>query len=186
MQASQPAKLERTLRKNALAGDEAAWRILYERAYAPLYIYVDRRTAHDRPETDEIVQECWLVAVRRLRSFDPDRGTFLAWLLGIAGNVVRNRRRSRARQAREKEAGALDTAGPARASAERTREVAEQIAVAMAALSNRYRAVLRAKYEQQLSVAEIAARWRESTKAIESLLTRARAAFRTVYKELGG
>ncbi|MHC4342708.1 MAG: RNA polymerase sigma factor [Planctomycetota bacterium] len=64
--------------------------------------------------------------------------------------------------------------------------MAEQIAVAMAALSNRYRAVLRAKYEQQLSVAEIAARWRESTKAIESLLTRARAAFRTVYKELGG
>ena len=60
----------------------------------------------------------------------------------------------------------------------------EQIALAMATLPGRYRAVLRAKYEQELTVAEIAERTLGTTKTVESLLTRARAAVRRAYRGL--
>jgi RNA polymerase sigma-70 factor (ECF subfamily) len=182
MEATREAEFERVLRKAALAGDEAAWRTLYDRAFAPLSVFVRRRCGRDRAEADEVLQECWLVAVRRLGSFDPDRGSFLKWLLGIAANVLRNRGRGKARRAARERLQELPVAA---AKPERDRESAEQIALAMAALDRRHRAVLRLKYEEQLSVREIAARWQESAKAVESLLSRARTAFRTVYRGLG-
>jgi DNA-directed RNA polymerase specialized sigma24 family protein len=42
--------------------------------------------------------------------------------------------------------------------------------------------VLQAKYLDGRSVADIAAEWGESLKAVESLLTRARQAFRELYQ----
>jgi RNA polymerase sigma-70 factor, ECF subfamily len=62
-------------------------------------------------------------------------------------------------------------------------EAAARIARALAALPEHYEAVLRAKYLEQQSVADIAAERRESEKAVESLLTRARQAFRDVYAQ---
>jgi hypothetical protein len=41
--------------------------------------------------------------------------------------------------------------------------------------------VLQAKYEERLSVIEIARRWKATPKAIESLLVRARNAFRQAF-----
>src|SRR2546423_1148925 len=58
------------------------------------------------------------------------------------------------------------------------RERAERIAAALAQLPERYEAALRMKYLDRRSVAEMAAEWGETEKAIESLLSRARAAFR--------
>jgi DNA-directed RNA polymerase specialized sigma24 family protein len=60
----------------------------------------------------------------------------------------------------------------------------EIIRIAAAGLPPRYRAVLAAKYEEQLSVLAISQRFGESEKAIESLLSRARAAFRSRYRQL--
>jgi len=59
-----------------------------------------------------------------------------------------------------------------------------QIAGTLLALPARYRAVLKAKYEEHLAVAEIAAEWGETPKGVESLLSRARAAFREAYRRL--
>jgi RNA polymerase sigma factor (sigma-70 family) len=60
-------------------------------------------------------------------------------------------------------------------------EQAERIARALDALPERYERVLRGKYLEQRSVAELAAEAGESAKAVESLLTRARQAFRDIY-----
>jgi RNA polymerase sigma-70 factor (ECF subfamily) len=51
----------------------------------------------------------------------------------------------------------------------------------LVALPDHYESVLRAKYLDGRSVAEIALQRGESEKAVESLLTRARAAFREAY-----
>ena len=59
-----------------------------------------------------------------------------------------------------------------------TRERSERIAQALAALPEQYEAVLRAKYLELQTVEQIAAVRNETPKAVESLLTRARAAFR--------
>jgi DNA-directed RNA polymerase specialized sigma24 family protein len=61
-------------------------------------------------------------------------------------------------------------------------DVSETVIHTLAKLPARYEAVLRAKYEQQLSVAQIAVMWGQTQKSIESLLSRARAQFRAIHK----
>lgn len=177
MQAGDRVERERELRRAILAGEEFAWRTLYDEAFAGLYAYVLWRCGGLRDRTDEVVQETWLTAVRRLRAFDPSAGSFVAWLRGIAANVLRNhfRREKHRMQPLDKEP---------LATAEEKQEQAERIAAALAALPAHYEAVLRMKYLEGRSVADIAAERGESLKAVESQLTRAREAFRQVYLQL--
>src|SRR6202035_2839744 len=84
-----PAEDERRLHRAVLAGDERAWRTLYDAAFTGLDAYVLWRCAGLRDMADDVLQETWLTAVRRIRDFDPMRGKFLAWLRGIATNVLR-------------------------------------------------------------------------------------------------
>jgi len=131
------------------------------------------------------VQETWLTAVRRLRSFDPEQGPFGGWLRGIAALLLRNHfRRETRRAARNRSIDGLDaTASMANAELEQ-REQAERVARALITLPERYEMVLRAKYLEGQSVADIAESRGETLKTIESVLTRARQAFREVYLEL--
>jgi RNA polymerase sigma-70 factor (ECF subfamily) len=62
------------------------------------------------------------------------------------------------------------------------REEAEQVARVLAELPEHYEAVLRAKYLDGASMADIAHERGESVKAVESLLSRAREAFRQAYR----
>src|SRR5688572_22753025 len=94
MPSSDRAASEQRLRRAVLAGDERAWRTLYDNAFGPLYAYAHWRCAGLRDLADDIVQETWLIAVRRLRDFDPDQAPFLAWLRGIAANVPRHQLRA--------------------------------------------------------------------------------------------
>lgn len=173
---------ERGLRAAVLAGDERAWQALYDESFDALHAYVHWRCGGDRYRAEEIVQETWLTAVRRIGSFEPVRGSFAGWLRGIAANVLRNHFRCRVeRNGRIEE---LDREPIARESADvelERRDRAERIARALAALPDRYEAVLRAKYFDGQSMADIAAAWDQTPKAIESLLTRARLAFREEY-----
>jgi RNA polymerase sigma-70 factor (ECF subfamily) len=171
---------EAALRSAVLAGDERAWRAFYDEAFPGLFAYVHWRCAGLRDLTDEIVQETWLTAVRRMRSFDPAHGSFAGWLRGIAANQLRNRwRQSCHRNGRLGGDGAITTPADAEIVQQ---ERAECIARALALLPERQEAVLQAKYLDGRSVADIAAEWGESLKAVESLLTRARQAFREVYQ----
>jgi RNA polymerase sigma-70 factor (ECF subfamily) len=169
---------EQGLRNAVLAGDERAWRTWYDETFAGLYAYVSWRCAGLRDLADEVVQETWLIAVRRMRQFNPARGSFSAWLHGIAANVLRNQLRKgrRPMQPLNGEPVAPDRAADCAR--------AERIAQALAGLPEQYEAVLRAKYLDQQSVAQIADTWNETPKAIESLLTRARLAFREAYQQV--
>jgi len=171
---------ESGLREAVMRGNESAWRTLYDRCFESLFAFIDYRTGHCRDRTEEVVQESWLVAVRRIASFDPARSSFENWMRGIAAHVLKNHWR------RWKKLEKLETvAAVAQESNPGTQlELAEQIGLALTALPERYRSVLQLKYEERLSVNEIARRWSESTKAIESLLTRARNAFRQAYSGL--
>ncbi len=173
---------ERGLRSAVLAGDERAWRAWYEEAYDPLYAYVLWRCGGLRDVADEVVQETWLTAVRRVRHFAPEEGAFAGWLRGIAVNLLRNHFRRTAR--RSTRPMPSENGGPTAAPADDAlsrREGAERVARALAELSERHEAVLRVKYLEGRGVADIAAAWGETPKTVESLLTRARAAFRAAY-----
>jgi RNA polymerase sigma-70 factor (ECF subfamily) len=170
---------ERGLRDAVAAGDDSAWRTWYEVEYAPLEAYVLWRCGNLRDLADDVLQDTWLAAVRRVRRFDPEAGTFHAWLCGIAANVLRNQLRSRRRRTDRQESlnGDVGRDDPTLADRERS----ESVAAALASLPDRSEAVLRMKYLDRMSVAEIATGWCETEKAVESLLSRARAAFREAY-----
>jgi RNA polymerase sigma-70 factor (ECF subfamily) len=167
---------ERGLRAAVLAGDTQAWQTWYDHSFADLLAYVRWRCAGLGDLADEITQDTWLIAVRRLRAFDPERSSFAGWLRGIAANVVRNHLRGRRRAAPTTSLNGAETAKDQTNEADK-----ERIARALASLAERQEAVLRAKYLDQRSVAEIAAEWGETCKAVESLLSRAREAFREAY-----
>jgi RNA polymerase sigma-70 factor (ECF subfamily) len=114
--------------------------------------------------------------------FDPTRGAFAAWLAGIAANVLRNQLRRRRRERLRLPAAVVE--GVAVDLSAGQRDTAEAVAHALAALPERYEAVLRAKYLERRSVAEIAATSGQTLKTVESLLTRARQAFRETYTTL--
>jgi len=171
--------LERGLRHAALAGDERAWRAWYEASFEPLYAYILWRCAGLRDVADDIAQETWLTAVRRLQEFDPERAGFVTWLRGIAANLAKNHFRKEKHRPVQALAN-IDV--PARKDGDGgRREQAERIAQALSDLPPHYEAVLRAKYLDQQTVADIAAACNQSVKAVESLLTRARQALRQAF-----
>jgi RNA polymerase sigma-70 factor, ECF subfamily len=175
---------EEMLRRAVLAGDEDAWRVWYLEVFDELDRFVFWRCGGRRHEADEIVQETWLTAVRQIRSFRPREGSFLAWLRGIAANLRRNQVRAAGRLSqRETQAAALVDAAQAK-QVTHDHDQSEQIAATLDGLLERQESVLRAKYFDGLSVAEIAEAWKESPKAIESLLSRARDAFRERFEQL--
>ncbi len=184
MDSAEQTQRDRLLRSAVLGGDARAWRTWYEESYEGLYAYVDWRCGGTKDQTEEVVQETWLTAVRRVRKFDPRRGSFLAWLRGIAANVLRNhfrrQRPGRRLQTLEEEPAAGDSTEAQRSARRRARAVANTLA----ALSERHEAALRAKYLDGATVAEIAESWGQTEKAVESLLTRARQSFRDQYGQL--
>jgi RNA polymerase sigma-70 factor (ECF subfamily) len=170
---------ERGLRDAVAAGDESAWRTWYEIEYAPLEHYVLWRCGSLRDLADDVLQETWMTAVKKIKRFNPTTGSFQGWLCGIAANVLRNHLRSRRRRISRQEPLNGDVGGIDPSVAERER--GQRVAVALAALSERFETALRLKYLDRLTVGQIAATWGETEKAVESLLTRARTAFREAY-----
>lgn len=170
---------EQALREAVLAGSEAAWRALYDEHFDSLYAFVWHRAGRHADHTDEVVQETWLVAVRRIADFDPTRGSIDGWLKGIAANVLKNHRRRWQRDGRTE---ALDRE-PTSPNSESS-ESGELMALALTTLPAQYQAVLRAKYAERLTVNDIGRRWGSTAKAIESMLSRARQALRRAYEQL--
>jgi RNA polymerase sigma-70 factor (ECF subfamily) len=170
---------DRLLRSAVLRGDQRAWQTWIDETFDDLCGYVRWRCGGLRERADEVIQETWLTAARRIRRFDPAKGTFLAWLRGIAGNVLRNHMR------RRKPAKSLniDPVAVADQDAAEERERGERITTVLCRLSERHEAVLRAKYLEGLSVVEIAESRGETPKAVESLLARARQGFRGAYRK---
>ncbi len=81
-------------------GDEAAFRHLYRRHTPRLYGFA-LRLLRDEAEAEDVVQEVWVRAVRKLGGFRW-RSALSTWLVGIVHNLCRERLRSRSRrEARE-------------------------------------------------------------------------------------
>ncbi len=168
---------EQGLRDAALAGDARAWRVLVEQHQDAVRRYLAWRLGGCLSTLDDLTQESWLIAARSLRRFAPDRGAFQHWLFGIAGNVCRNHLRSRRRS---KQRPLPDHLEPSEEPAQH--EQSERVALALAELPEHYERLLRAKYFEEASVECIAQAEGQTVKAIESMLTRARAAFRESYQ----
>jgi RNA polymerase sigma factor (sigma-70 family) len=81
----------------ARTGDSEAFGMLFERHARPIYNFCFRRVGN-WDTAEDLVSIVFLEAWRR-RDTPLPRGKELAWLFGIATNVVRNRRRAERRHA---------------------------------------------------------------------------------------
>jgi RNA polymerase sigma-70 factor, ECF subfamily len=77
---------EATLLRRARQGDEGAFAELYARHHAPIYRYAARMCGPDA--ADDVLQETFVVVLERGQRFDPARGTFGAYLFGVARHMV--------------------------------------------------------------------------------------------------
>ena len=173
---------EAALRDAVLAGSDAAWHVLYERAYDGLYAHVAARVPRGPIRAEDVVQDTWLIAVRKIGDFDPARGCFESWLKGIADRVLANARR----KSRPASDGDVPEPADGGVSADRQAATSEALALSMAAIPDQFQHVLKSKYDQRLTVDEIALRDGRTPKAIESLLGRARRAFQAAYRRITG
>jgi RNA polymerase sigma-70 factor (ECF subfamily) len=79
-------KSDKQLAGEALSGDKKSLEVLIGRYLKPLYGFVYRMTegSHD---TEDIVQEAFVKAWKKLKSFDPEK-SFKVWVFAIAKNTA--------------------------------------------------------------------------------------------------
>jgi RNA polymerase sigma-70 factor (ECF subfamily) len=83
--------------QRACDGEPDAFGVLFERHARTVYNYLFRRTA-DWALAEDLTSVVFLEAWRRRGEVQLKDGRALPWLLGVAVNVLRNRRRSERRQ----------------------------------------------------------------------------------------
>lgn len=168
-----------------LAGDEDAFETFGERSFKVLYRFTLARLDGDRDLTREIVQTAITKALSRLDTYRGE-AALLTWLCSCCRNEIlmhfRRRRTEPAGAGLEEGREPAHPGNPEEAllGQERTRLVH----AALDGLPGHYAQALEWKYMSHLPVVEIASRMGVQPKAAESLLTRARQAFRTVYESL--
>ena len=184
-------------KRRAVNGDAAAAQALAEAALVPLFRFCFHRVGGDRHLCEEVVQETLLRRSRHLDQYEPPRArdNILPWLCGLARNEI-----SRV-LSREKNAASLEQlwarmdrdlrAIYSRLESEEfpddlleRQETRCAVNATMAQLPSHYRQALESKYLDGRSVRDIAGDAGNSEKAVESLLGRARQAFRETFLTL--
>jgi RNA polymerase sigma-70 factor, ECF subfamily len=192
---SNPVHIDRELARKILAGDERAFRELFDSFFPRLYRFALVRLRGDHDAADEVVQRTFCKAIERLDSYRGEAALY-TWFCQICRNTLIDHCRRRGADARHVTLledvpdlrSVLDAiAAPA---VERPEVVAWQddmrrlIQATVDVLPTRYGDVLEWKYIDGLPVQEIARRLAIGPKAAESLLTRAREAFRAAMLDM--
>jgi RNA polymerase sigma-70 factor (ECF subfamily) len=188
---------DRQLVKRLLAGEERAFGEFFESYFGRLFRFALTRTDQDQEAARDVVQETMIRAIRNLQGYRGE-AAFFTWLCQICrSRLAEHYEKSRREAARyvpieddPEVRAALEVlqAGPDSdpEAAAHQREVARLVQVALDNLPARYASVLEWKYVEGLPVQEIAARLEVGFPAAQSLLQRARAAFREGFETLYG
>jgi RNA polymerase sigma factor (sigma-70 family) len=145
-----------TLEHRFAAGDQAALREAYDRHGSAVYAIALRclRAHHD---AEDVTQQVFVRAWRSRSTFDPERGTLGAWLVGITRHQVTDRLAGRLRDLRtaDRAGHAAQPSGPAPVS----EQVVDAVVVAdeLGRLTPQVRAVVRLAFFDDLTHQQIAA-----------------------------
>lgn len=185
---------DRELVRRMSSGDESAFEDFFEGHFSRLFRFSVARLGGDAVTAEEVVQASLCLAVARLETWRGEASLF-TWLCTICRHEIGRHLRRRGRDpidlsVREDSAEARAALESIEASLEGPEasigrdETARRVQAALDSLPSHYASALEWKYLQGLPVDEIAARLRMGAKAAESLLTRARGAFRDVFTAL--
>lgn len=188
--------VDKALARRILAGDQQAFRTFFDRMFPRLYRFALVRLDGDAQSATDVVQQTFCHALEHLDRYRGEAALY-TWMCRICRNALTDHWRRRLREAPavplvedsaelvavlEVLAAAADDQ-PERVAEQR--ELARAVQAVLDHLPGRYGDVLEWKYVEGLSVAEIAARMKTTPKAVESLLTRSRQAFREAVDALG-
>ena len=186
---------DRELARRMVAGDDAAFRQFFDSHFPALFRFAMTRLGHDEDAAEEVAQTTLCKVIRKLHTYRGEASlltwacTFCRWEIsawqaqrgrrGVAVELIEEAPEVRAAL---ESLAALDESGPR----ERLlrQEVGELVRLTLDQLPSRYGDALEWKYVDGLSVKEIAVRLEVGPKAAESLLTRARQAFRDAFGAL--
>jgi RNA polymerase sigma-70 factor (ECF subfamily) len=183
---------DKVLVSRMLAGHEAAFDQFFDTYFPRLYRFAVTRLDNDADGAEEVVQAVLCAAIAKLATYRGEAALF-TWLCTFCRHEISAHYSRRQRTAGEtplvedspdvraalESIGAASTDGPHERL--RRRELARLVRVTLDCLPERYGDALEWKYIQELSVHEIATRLAVSPKAAESLLSRAREAFRDAF-----
>ena len=189
--------VDRALARRILGGDEAAFQELFDRFFPRLYRFALARLDGDRDTAQDVVQQTFCNAIERLGGYRGEAALY-TWFCQICRNVLADHWRSR--QRRDERAVPIEDRPDVRAVLESLAapagdspefgawqgDVRRVLEAAIDGLPGHYGDILEWKYVDGLSVRSIAERLGQSPKAAESLLGRARTAFREAVVELAG
>jgi RNA polymerase sigma-70 factor (ECF subfamily) len=181
---------DRELVKRMRAGQQAAFDVFADHYIPALYRFASARLGAQRELTRDIVQATVCRVMERLDSYRGDAPLF-TWLCACCRNEIAGHfRRENSRPTLEfgvqeaPEPVASDSASPEKVFLDM--EMSTLVHMALDLLPPRYSSALQWKYLNGLSVNEIGERLSIGSKAAESLLSRAREAFRTNYEQIAG
>lgn len=181
-----PNQDERKLVDRMRAGEESAFDMFAEQYIPGLYRFASRRLDRNRELTRDVVQSTVCKVMENLDSYRGEAPLF-TWLCACCGNEIALHFRRLGRRPREVELEAAAGGGsPVAGPEERLLrvETAELVHVTLDRLPPSYARAMEWRYLEGLAVPEIARRLESSYKATESLLSRARKAFRKIYEHL--
>ncbi|MBI3047100.1 MAG: sigma-70 family RNA polymerase sigma factor [Acidobacteria bacterium] len=164
--------------RQALAGSQAAYRTLVAR-YAAAAVNMAARLVHDRAVAEELAQDAFVRAFARLATYDPDR-RFSAWFFRVLHNVVVDYMRRRRVETVSLDAlQAEGYPGPAEAASSpedelERRALGSALGAALSRLRAEYREVIVLRYQQGLTVEEIAGVLKLPEGTVKTFLHRAR------------
>jgi RNA polymerase sigma-70 factor (ECF subfamily) len=169
---------EKELVRQILLGNQKATEEFY-RLYKPkLWRYILQKAEPQAAE--EILQDTFISALASLATFS-GKSTLYSWLLGIArheiGDFYRRRKIKEIVFSRLPFLEKLVSRALSPEFSLEEKELKERLKQHLGNMSEGYRQILRLKYIENLSVAEIAQKLKISLKACESKLFRARLAF---------
>lgn len=171
-----------------LDGDERSFDAFYNLYFPRLYRFCMLRVANE-DVVEEIVQQCFISAMRGLEGYKGEASLY-TWLCQIGRNELSNWFRKNGTRA-EKEVS-IDQQPDLRSAVESlecdffgpNEELNGLVQICFDHLPSSYSQSLQLKYIDGYSVAEIANQMSTTEVAIQSLLSRARQAFKKVYLDL--
>jgi RNA polymerase sigma-70 factor, ECF subfamily len=192
----EPEDSDRNLAERMLSGDEAAFTEFFDGHFPRLYRFALSRLDHDADAAEEVVQTVMIQAVARLETYRGEALLF-TWLCTFCRREISAWRRRRGRpetpllpedwpEARAVLESMSAEALPGPEDELRRKEIARLVQATLDRLPHPYGDTLEWKYLHGESVHEIASRLGLTPKAAESLLTRARNAFREAFSALVG
>jgi RNA polymerase sigma-70 factor (ECF subfamily) len=194
---AEPHRDDRILAERMVRGEETAFDEFFRDNFARLFRFAMTRMNHDAGAAEEAVQATLCRAVTAMKGYRGEASLF-TWLCTICRNEIHawHERRGSARRSVEltedspEIRAALESlassAGRGPEQALQHAELGRLVQVTLDCLPAAYGNALEWKYIQGLSVKEIAARLKLGPKAAESLLTRAREAFRDGFAAVQG